>query len=316
MTSITMEKDSNILITGGNGLVGYALKKLLADQGYINVFTPSSKEYDLSSMEQTLKMFATCKPDYVFHNAARVYGIMGNMKNKGLSYLDNVLINTNTIEACRLFNIKKVVAMGSGCVYPYPSPGLPLQEDMIWMGYPHHSEDSYAISKRAMLAQLNAYQESYNTKFAFVISGNLYGPHDKFDEEFGHVTPSLISKFFRSFTNGDDIVVWGDGSAQRDFLFSYDVAHALINIMLHIEGAVNMGSGNIIKIKDIVDALTDITGLHNKIKWDATKPNGQDYRAYDLTKLQFTGFEAKHDLAKGLKITWDWFCENQSIIRK
>lgn len=311
-----MEKKSRILITGGNGLVGYALKKVLNEQGYENVYTPSSKEYDLTNMEQTLKMFAKIKPDYVFHNAARVYGIMGNMKNKGLSYLDNVTINTNVVEASRLFEVKKIVAMGSGCVYPYPSPGLPLQEDMMWMGYPHHSEDSYAISKRAMLAQLNAYKESYDTKFAFVISGNLYGPHDKFDEEFGHVTPALISKFYRAYTQGDDIVVWGDGSAQRDFLFSYDVAQALINIMLHIEGAVNMGSGNVIKIKDIVDALADITGLEDKIKWDATKPNGQDYRAYDLTKLLSTGFDAKYDLAKGLKITWDWFCENQNVIRK
>ena len=149
-----MNKDAIILITGGNGLVGHALKRSLVNQGYKNIFTPRSSEYDLSNMEQTLKMFANIQPDFVFHNAARVYGIMGNMKNKGLSYLDNVLINTNTIEACRIFNVKKVVAMGSGCVYPYPSPGLPLQEDMIWMGEPHHSEDSYAISKRAMYMHL------------------------------------------------------------------------------------------------------------------------------------------------------------------
>lgn len=311
-----MKKESKILITGGNGLVGYALKKVLIEQGYKNIFTPTSSEYDLSNMEQTLKMFAEIKPDYVFHNAARVYGIMGNMKNKGLSYLDNVLINTNTIEACRIFEVKKIVAMGSGCVYPYPSPGLPLEEDMMWMGMPHDSEDSYAISKRAMSMQLKAYKESYNTKSAFVISGNLYGPHDKFDEEFGHVTPALISKFYRAKMQGDDIIVWGDGSAQRDFLFSYDVAQALINIMLNIEGSVNMGSGNVIKIKDIVNTLADITGLEDKIKWDATKPNGQDYRAYDLTKLDSTGFEAQYNLRKGLEITWNWFCENQNLIRK
>lgn len=147
-----MQKDSRILITGGNGLVGYALKKLLQEQGYTQIFTPTSREYNLTNMEQTLKMFAELKPDYVFHNAARVYGIMGNMENKGLSYLDNVMINTNVVEASRIFNVKKIVAMGSGCVYPYPSPGLPLKEDMMWMGYPHDSEDSYAISKRAMYA--------------------------------------------------------------------------------------------------------------------------------------------------------------------
>ena len=311
-----MQKDSRILITGGNGLVGYALKKLLQEQGYTQIFTPTSREYNLTNMEQTLKMFAELKPDYVFHNAARVYGIMGNMENKGLSYLDNVMINTNVVEASRIFNIKKIVAMGSGCVYPYPSPGLPLKEDMMWMGYPHDSEDSYAISKRAMYAQLCAYKKSYNTNFAFVISCNLYGPHDKFDENFGHVTPALISKFYRAYKNGDDIVVWGDGSAQRDFLFSYDAAQALINIMFNIDGAVNIGSSSVIKIKDIVDNLADITGLHCKVKWDSTKPNGQDYRAYDLTKLKSTGFEPKYDLYKGLKITWDWFCENIQNIRR
>ena len=121
-----MQKDSRILITGGNGLVGYALKKLLQEQGYTQIFTPTSREYNLTNMEQTLKMFAELKPDYVFHNAARVYGIMGNMENKGLSYLDNVMINTNVVEASRIFNVKKRVAMGSGWVYPYPSPGLPL----------------------------------------------------------------------------------------------------------------------------------------------------------------------------------------------
>ena len=310
-----MQKDSRILITGGNGLVGSALRKTLREQGYTNVSAPRSKEYDLTVMEQTLKMFSDYQPEYVFHNAARVYGIMGNMKNKGLSYLDNCLINTHTVEACRLFGVKKVVAMGSGCVYPYPSPGLPLKENMMWMGSPHHAEDSYAISKRAMYAQLCAYKESYDTKFAFVISGNLYGPDDKFDEEFGHVTPALISKFYRSFMKGGDIAVWGDGSAQRDFLFSYDVAEALMAIMHNVEGAVNMGSGVVISIKDIVNSLADITGLHHKIIWDSSKPNGQDYRAYDLSTLQSIGFSPKHNLQSGLKITWDWFCEQKGMVR-
>ncbi len=311
-----MNKDATILITGGNGLVGHALKRSLVNQGYKNIFAPRSSEYDLSNMEQTLKMFANIQPDFVFHNAARVYGIMGNMKNKGLSYLDNVLINTNTIEACRIFNVKKVVAMGSGCVYPYPSPGLPLQEDMIWMGEPHHSEDSYAISKRAMYMHLKSYNESYDTKYAFVISGNLYGPNDKFDEDFGHVTPSLVSKFYRAKESGGKINVWGDGSAQRDFLFAYDVGDALINIMLKIEGPVNMGSGNVIKIKDIVDVLADITGLHDQVEWDSNMPNGQDYRAYDLSKLQSTGFKPKYDLKKGLQETWKWYMVNNSLARK
>lgn len=311
-----MEKNSKILITGGNGLVGSAIKRVLEAEGYSQIYTPSSAEFNLCDFNETKEMFEQIKPEYVFHNAARVYGIMGNMKNKALSYLDNVLINTHVVEMSHKVGVKKIVAMGSGCVYPYPSPGLPLTTDMIWMGYPHFSEDSYAISKRAMLTQLNAYKDSYGMEYAFVISANLYGPNDKFDEELGHVTPALISKFYKAYGTGSDVIVWGDGSAQRDFLFADDVGYALLNIMLKVNGPVNMGSGSVSKIGDIVEALADITGLHEKIKWDASKPNGQDYRGYDLTQLFSTGFVPKYDLRNGLEKTWKWYLENQAEARR
>jgi GDP-L-fucose synthase len=238
------------------------------------------------------------------------------MKNKALSFRDNTLINMNVIEGAVSVGVKKMTCMGSGCVYPYPSPGLPLNEDMIWMGAPHASEDSYAHSKRAMLAQLNAYKESYGLDFAFVISGNLYGPHDKFDTEYGHVTPSLVRKFYEASLTGEEIVVWGDGSAQRDFMFSEDTGEALIAIMKSVLGSVNMGSGAVNSIRDIVDILADITGGQAQIVWDSSKPNGQDYRAYNLDKLSETGFKPNVCLREGLEKTYAWYKEHADKARK
>ena len=163
-----MEKDSRIVITGSTGLVGQALISSLRAHGYNNLIGINTKNCDLTNYEKTLEFFLANGGDYVFHLAALVYGIMGNMKNKAISFLDNIRINTNVIEASYQIGVKKITAMGSGCVYPYPSPALPLIESMIWQGKPHEAEDSYAQAKRAMYAQLMAYRESYNMKYAFV----------------------------------------------------------------------------------------------------------------------------------------------------
>lgn len=311
----TLKSDSKILITGGSGLVGYALQKRLRELGFTNIAAPSSKEFDLLDVSQAEKLFETTRPEYVFHNAARVYGIMGNMNNKGESYFANSMINLNTIEMCRKYSVQKIVAMGSGCVYPYPPVKLPLSVEDIWDGYPHSSEDSYAIAKRGMLAQLNAYQDSYSLDFAFVVSSNLFGPNDRFDEAEGHVIPALLSKFSSSLETGKRVEVWGNGSAQRDFLYSEDVAAALILIMRNIIGPVNMGSGDVSSIKEVVDLLSDISGVTDVV-WDSSKPNGQDYRAYDLRVLKEAGFQPKHSLRSGLLETWNWFRENLQTARK
>lgn len=311
-----MDSNSKILITGGNGLVGRALIKELENQGFHQIIAPRSQECDFTHMTDTLTLFEKTQPDYVFHLAAAVYGIMGNMQNKGISFLHNTLINTHIIEACRKYAVKKVVAMGTGCVYPYPSPAALLSENIIWQGEPHPSENSYAHAKRAMLAQLNAYQESDNLDFAFVISGNLYGPHDKFDIEHGHVTPSLIRKFYEASKIKGKVNIWGNGSARRDFLYSEDVARALILIMQQYRGPINMGSGQVNSIKDIVDILADYTQLKNNIVWDESKPNGQEYRAYELSKLFALGFKPQINLSEGIQRTYDWYATNENSARR
>jgi hypothetical protein len=190
-----MKPDDRILITGARGLVGSAVANHLRQAGYANLIEVGRDTCDLTDTAATIAAFERARPDYVFHAAARVYGIMGNLKNKALSFFDNVMINTNVVEASHRVGVKKIAAMGTGAVYPYPSPGLPLKEDMIFLGKPHPAEDSYAQAKRAMLAMLQAYEESYGIEWVYLVSCNLFGPRDKFDTEFGHVVPSLIKKF-------------------------------------------------------------------------------------------------------------------------
>lgn len=311
-----METDDSILITGGTGLVGNALVDELRRRGHTAVRAIGSGECDLLDWRATQERFAAWRPRYVFHLAAQVYGIMGNILNKGSSFFGNAMINTHTVEAARLAGARKIVAMGSGCVYPYPSPGLPLVEDMVWQGRPHQAEDSYAHAKRAMLAQLIAYREQYGLPYAFVISANLYGPHDRFDTEHGHVTPALVRKFHEAALSGDEVTVWGDGSAQRDFMYAGDAARALVAIMEGVEGPVNMGSGNVHRIRELVDGLAEISGVGDRVRWDASKPNGQDYRSYDLSKLQGTGFRPFTGLRQGLKETYDWYARERSNARR
>lgn len=310
-----MHPNSRICVTGGAGLVGTALTARLRALGYTQVSALSRASADLTDFKATLALFERERPEYVFHLAAKVYGIMGNMRNRAESFLQNVLINTHVIEAARRVEVNKIVAMGSGAVYPYPSPGLPLREDMVWMGEPHGSESSYAHAKRTMLAQLNAYRESYQLRFAFVISANLYGPNDRFDTEYGHVTPSLVRKFYEAKTRGDKVVVWGDGSAQRDFLYVEDVADALVRIMEQVEGPVNMGSGQVHAIRELVEHLADLTGLQDQVVWDSSKPNGQEYRAYDLSQLFAAGFRPKTPIREGLRQTLDWYAAHVDRLR-
>lgn len=312
--SKTIDKSSRILITGGTGLVGRALSSALADEGFANITSIGSRDCDLRDSAAVARLVSEVKPDYVFHLAARVHGIGGNMRYKSDILVDNVLINTNVVEYSRRAGVKKIVAMGSGCVYPELKGQEELFENQVWLGPPHPSEDSYAHSKRLMLAQLNAAKEQYGLSSAFVISGNLYGPHDSFNAEEGHVIPSLVAKFFDAVREGKSVKVWGSGVAIRDFSYSDDTAAALIAILRNLEGPVNMGSGMRHPIRDIVDTLQALT--HVPVEWDSNKPDGQLVRYYNLDKLLGTGFKAKVGLADGVRRTYEWYAANSQTARK
>ena len=303
-----MKRDAVIMVTGAGGLVGSTLIEHLAREGFTRLVPVLRRDCDLSDPKSTELLFARTRPTHVFHAAGRVYGILGNMMNQGLSFYDNSMINTNVVEAARLHGVEKITVMGPGAVYPYPPPGVPLREHMIHFGIPHASERGYANAKRAMLAMLEAYQESYGLNWAYIVSCNLFGPRDRFDVKFGHVVPALIRKFHEARCNGGTVDVWGDGSAQRDFMYSRDAARAFQTIMESVDGAVNIGSGVVYSIREIVDMLGAITGMADRVRWDPTKPNGQEYREYDLSRMRLAGFQCRHSIADGLRETWDWYC--------
>lgn len=302
-----MDSAARIAVTGGRGLVGSALVDLLRDEGFRDVVPVGREECDLSDVPATRRYFEALKPDYVFHAAARVYGIMGNMKNQGLSFYDNNLINTAVVDAAHRADVKKITVMGTGAIYPFPPPSLPLREETVFDGRPHPSESGYAHAKRAMLAMLEAYEESYGLGWAYIASCNLFGPRDKFDIEGGHVVPSLIAKFRTAELTGGPVTVWGDGSARRDFMYVKDAARVALTVMRELDGVVNMGSGSVWSIREIVEALGRITGLADRVVWDGSKPNGQAYRAYDLSRLASTGFACRYPIEEGLRETWAWY---------
>lgn len=307
-----MEK---ILVTGAGGMVGSHVVDLLRSQGrqVIGVARPNSvgvpadTECDLRDPAWAQWLFLREKPTAVFHSAACVYGIIGNMNNPGQSFLENIQINTNVVEAARASGVKKVTAMGTGCVYPYPPLSLPLKEDHIFMGRPHPSEAGYAHAKLAMLAQLETYAKG-GMDYGYVVSCNLFGPRDKFDPVNGHVVPSLVRKFYEAKRDGTPITVWGDGSAQRDFIYIKDAARAIVQIMDTVTGPINMGTDSVWRIAEIIRVLAKIAGLpKDRILWDSTKPNGVDYRGYDLSRLNALGFKPEYSIADGLQETWDWY---------
>ena len=308
-----MDRTDRILVIGARGLVGSAVAEYLQARGYANVVGIGREECDLMDRAWTEKTISNLRPDHVFQAAARVYGIMGNLKNCVLSFHENVSINTHVIHAAHLAGARKITVMGTGAVYPFPSPRLPLVEDDIFLGRPHAAEEAYAHAKRAALAMLEAYEFDHGLEWAYVVSCNLFGPGDKFDSEFGHVVPSLIAKFYRARQSGGTVTVWGDGSAQRDFLYVKDCAAAVERIMVAGRGPINIGCGTVYRIRDIVETLARITGLEDRIDWDASKPNGQDYRAYNLSRLNALGFKPSYSLEEGLRETWKWYLAHQAV---
>lgn len=306
---------NRILVTGATGLVGHALIDELRANGCVDVFAPSRQDCDLCDQKAVENLMATIRPTVVYHLAARVAGIMGNINNAAGAYVDNIRINTNVIDAAYKAGVSKIVAMGTTATYSDMAP-LPMQEEDIWLGPPHESEAAYGHAKRAMLAQLQAYNKQYGLKYAYCISTNLYGPGDKFDEQNGHVLPSLISKFHRAMTNGGSVTVWGDGSPQRDFLFSQDAAKALCLIAEKGEGAINLATGIYVSIRDLVYLLADVVGFDGEIVWDKEKPNGQMLRQYSTEKLKSLDFQPNYSLREGLEKTYEWFVGNLESVRR
>jgi GDP-L-fucose synthase len=304
-----------ILVTGGGGLLGGAIARLLRDGTASTILTPTRSELDLMNSDSVREYLGLHRPAHVFHAAAKVFGLGGNTKFPGQMYFENASINANVIEAARLAGTRKISGVGTGCVYPVQYDGTYMSEDQIWDGPPHGSEWSYAHAKRGMLAHLAAYKEQYGLDYVFPICGNLYGPNDLFSIEYGHVIPSLIAKFHRASQDSEAVVVWGTGIAVRDFTFADDAAMAIIRAHQEISGPVNIASGNIHSIREVVESLDQVTGSSIEIRWDGTKPDGQKQRFYDLEKLGSIGFAPQYTLRHGLEVTWDWYKSKYPEVR-
>lgn len=303
-----------ILVTGAAGVIGTAVVDLLRSEGR-DVVGVSSPDADLRDLGETVRLIDDVAPTAIIHLAAKVHGLMGNVGVQGEMFFDNLRVNSNVIEVARRAGVSKIVGMGSVSIYS-DAIALPMRESDLWMGPPHISESGYGHAKRAMLAQLEAYEDQYGVEFAFAVSTNLFGPHDRFDEFKGHVVPSLISKFHRAQSDAAAVTVWGTGRATRDFLYSLDAAAALIRLLDDGRGVYNLASGSEVTIHELVDTLCEVTGFRGTVEWDRSKPDGQAARAYDVTRIGELGWTPRYPLADALAQTYAWYRDNYRSVRR
>jgi GDP-L-fucose synthase len=313
---------SRILITGASGLIGSQIIKKNKNSIALN-----SKVCDLRDKKSTDEVFNLYTDvdqqkefvvDRVIHCAARVGGLGGNLNYKGEFFYDNIMINTNVIEACRKYGIKKLVCFLSTCIFP-DKVEYPLTEDKVHLGPPHFSNYPYAYAKRMADIQMKAYREQYGLKYTSVIPTNIYGPNDNFNLENSHVIPALIHKCFLAKENNSNLEIWGTGKPLREFIFSKDVAELSLWVLENYDESepIILSTSNEISIKDLATLIADLMGFKNKIIWDASKPDGQLRKPTDNSKLKkyLPNFEFTK-IEDGIKETLDWFYDNYNSIRK
>ena len=304
-----------VLVTGAGGVLGLALVARLNEQG-VTLSAPRRAQCDLLDAGAVRAIFDDFKPTVVLHLAGWVAGVQGNLSFAGRAFYENTCINVNVIEASRLAGVRKIVAAGTTAVYS-DEIALPMREADIWRGAPHGSEAAYAHSKRAMLAQLEAYRTQYGIDFGYMICTNLYGPGDRFDEKYGHVVPSLIARFQRAAElEQPEIVIWGDGTPTRDFLFSDDAARAFLTVAEQGQGAFNTATGSTVTIRELVEVLRSVSGYRGEVVWDVTKPKGQQARSYDNSRLLQLGWAPETGLADGIAQSFEWYQRNIGSVRR
>ncbi len=311
-----MEKDSKILVTGGGGMVGASLVKRLKESGYVNLFTPPSKELDLRSQKDVEEYFNKHKPEYVFHLAAKVGGILANIETPADFLYHNLIMQSNVIESARKHNVKKLLFLGSSCIYPKNSP-QPMKEDYVLTGKLEPTNEGYGISKIAGLKLCEYYNKQYKTNFISLMPCNLYGYNDHFDAKKSHVVPALILKFHLSkIQNLPFVEIWGTGDVKRELLFVEDLTDAIIYFMLNHNAKdlgpfINIGYGREVTIKELAFMIKEIVNYNGEIRFDTNKPEGMSEKLVDITKSSKLGWKPKTDLKDGLKRTYEWFLENE-----
>lgn len=307
-----MNKTDKIFVAGHKGLVGSALVRELYKKRYTNVLTVDKNVVDLKDQKSVNQWFSDNSPDYVFLAAAKVGGIQANNVYPAEFIYDNLSIQNNVIHACHDFKVKKLMFLGSVCIYPKYAP-VPVKEEYLLTGELEPTNKPYAISKISGIIQCQSYNRQYNDNFISVMPCNLYGVNDNFHPTNSHVLPALIRRFHEAKINNlSEVVCWGDGSARREFLNAYDVADACVFLMENYNSSdiINIGYGEDYTIKEIVEIIKDVVDYKGNIIWDTTKPNGTPKRLLDSTKLFNLGWKPKVELRQGLKDAYTWFREN------
>jgi len=311
--------DKRVVVTGGAGFLGSFVVEQLRTKGCRQIIVPRSRDYDLVEMEAVRRLYADTTPDVLIHLAARVGGIGANQANPGRFFYENLMMGSQLIEIGRQRGLGKLVAIGTICAYPKFAP-IPFQEDDIWAGYPEETNAPYGLAKKMMLVQSQAYRQQYGFNSIVLFPVNLYGPHDNFDLQTSHVIPALIRKCVEARDTGaSEIVLWGDGTPTREFLYAEDAAEGILLAAEQYDDSrpLNLGTGEEISINGLATMIATEVGYTGRIAWDKTKPNGQPRRCLDVSRIKQTiGFQAKHTLRDGLKKTIAWFHAHRETLRE
>jgi GDP-L-fucose synthase len=299
-----------ILVTGGTGFLGSYVVENLTRRGAQEIFAPTREQYDLRVGDAVQQIYADLRPQIVIHLAAVVGGIGANRERPGEFFYDNLMMGAQLMEVARQRKIEKFVGIGTVCAYPKHTP-IPFREEDLWNGYPEETNAPYGLAKKMLLVQGQAYRQQYGLRSIFLLPVNLYGPRDHFDPAVSHVIPSLIKKCLDARdANAPEIVVWGDGSPTREFLYVADAAEAIALATEQYDGSdpVNIGSGFEISIRDLTHLIAELTRFHGAVRWDARQPNGQPRRRIDTSRAERAfGFRATTDFREGLQRTIAWY---------
>jgi GDP-L-fucose synthase len=311
-----MDSESKILVAGANGMVGSAIIRNLKSKGYQNIIKGTREEVDFTNQDETERYFSLESPEYVFLAAAKVGGIMANKTYPAEFIYDNLMIQTNIINSSYNFGVKKLLFLGSSCIYP-KHPKIPITEDQLMSGPLEPTNDAYAIAKIAGIKMCQAYRSQYGFNAISLQPTNLYGVNDNFNPNSSHVIPGIMRRMHESKINGDkEFICWGDGSPLREFLYIDDMAEACYICMNDYDSSdiINVGTGSDISIKDLVEIMVDIVDYRGDIVWDTTKPNGTPRKVMNVDKLKSLGWNPKKGIRQGLYETYEWFKENYDRI--